>query len=47
MLTKTFIIPDITKTKSNDLLVHCFEINNDKYTVAWNRLNFDIAQDWK
>ena len=37
MLTKTFIIPDITKTKSNDLLVHCFEINNDKYTIAWNR----------
>ena len=27
-------------------ILHCFEINNDKYTVAWNQLNFDIAQDW-
>ena len=41
-LTKTLIIPDITKTKSNNcFIIHCFEINNDKCTVAWNQ--FDIA----
>ena len=36
----TSIIPDITKTEYC-FIIHCFEINNDKYTVARNR--FDIA----
>ena len=41
-LTKTLIIPDITKNKSNNcFIIHCFEMNNDKCTVAWNQ--FDIA----
>ena len=32
-LTKTLIIPDITKTESNNcFIIRCFEINNDKYT---------------
>ena len=38
LLTETLIIPDITKTESNCFIIHCFEINNDKYTVALNRL---------
>ena len=39
LLTETLIIPDITKTESNNcFIIHCFEINNDKYTVALNRL---------
>ena len=29
---------DITKTESNNCFItHCFEMNNDKHTVAWNR----------
>ena len=41
-LTETLIIPDITKTESNNcFIIHFFEITNDKYTVAWNR--FDVA----
>ena len=42
-ITGTLIIPDITKIDSNDYftMIHCFEINNDKYTVARNQL--DIA----
>ena len=41
-LTETLIIPDITKAKSNNcFIIHCFEINNDKYAVA--RYRFDIA----
>ena len=40
--TKTLITPDIAKTKSNNcFIIHCFEINTDKYTVTWNQL--DIA----
>ena len=32
-LTETLIIPDITKTESNNcFIIRCFEINNDKYT---------------
>ena len=27
------VIPDITKTESY-IYIHCFEINNDKYTVT-------------
>ena len=40
-LTDTLIIPDIIKTESNNCFIHCFEITNNKYTVARNR--FDIA----
>ena len=32
--TKTLIIPDITKTESNNcLIIHCFKENNDKRAV--------------
>ena len=31
-LTETLIIPDITKTESNNcFIIHCFEENNDKH----------------
>ena len=41
-LTLTLIFPDITKTKAkNCFIIHCFEINNNKCTVAQNW--FDIA----
>ena len=34
-LTVTLIIPDITKTESNNcFIIHCFEENNDKRIVA-------------
>ena len=35
-LTETLIIPDITKTKSNNcfIYIHCFEENNDKRIIA-------------
>ena len=34
-LTKTLIIPDITKTESNNcFIIHCFEENNDKRIMA-------------
>ena len=33
-LNETLIIPDITKTKSNNcFIIHCFKENNDKCTV--------------
>ena len=33
---------DITKTESNNcFLIHCFEINNDKYNISQNQ--FDIT----
>ena len=36
-LTETLIIPDITKTESNNcFIIHCFEENNDKHTFARN-----------
>ena len=36
------IIPDNTKTESNNcFIIHCFEINDNKYTIALNQ--FDIA----
>ena len=40
-LIKTSIILGITKTESNYCSIHNSEINNNKYTIAWNR--FDIA----
>ena len=37
ILTETSIILDITKTESNNcFIIHCFEGNNDKHTVARN-----------
>ena len=34
-LTETFIIPNITKTESNNcFIIHCFEENNDKHIIA-------------
>ena len=34
-LTETLIIPDITKTESNNcFIIHCFEENNDKGIMA-------------
>ena len=34
-LTETLIIPDITKTKSNNcFIIHCFEENNGKRIIA-------------
>ena len=39
-LTETLIIPDITKTESNNcFIIHSFEINSDKYAIARNRFN--------
>ena len=36
--TKTLIIYDITKSESNKncLIIHCFDENNDKHTIARN-----------
>ena len=35
-LTETLIIPDITKTESNNcFIIHCFEENNDKRIIAY------------
>ena len=35
ILTETLIIPDITKTECNNcFIIHCFEENNDKCTIA-------------
>ena len=34
-LVETLIIPDITKTESNNcFIIHCFEENNDKRIIA-------------
>ena len=34
-LTETLIIPDITKTESNNcFIIHCFKENNDKRIIA-------------
>ena len=34
-LTETLIIPDITKTESNNcFIIHCFEENDDKRIIA-------------
>ena len=48
-LIETLIIPDITKSESNNCyIIHCFEENNDKriiaaITVYFQTLNIDIA----
>ena len=34
-VTETLIIPDITKTESNNcFIIHCFEENNDERIIA-------------
>ena len=34
-MTETLIIPDITKTESNNcFIIHCFEENNNKRIIA-------------
>ena len=36
-LTETFIIPDITKTESNNcFIIQCFQENKDQHSIAWN-----------
>ena len=40
-LTETLIIPDITKTKSNDcFIIHCFEENTDRRIVVATTVYF-------
>ena len=36
---ETLIIPDSTRTESNinnSCIIHCFEENKDKHSIAWN-----------
>ena len=47
-LTETLIIPDITKTKSdNCFIIHCFEENNDKRIIAAITVYFQTHCSWK
>ena len=48
-LTETLIIPDITKTESNNncLIIHCFEENNNKRIVAVITVYFQTHCSWK
>ena len=40
------IIPDITKTESNNcFIIHCFEENNDKCIVAVIRVSFQTLKN--
>ena len=42
-LTETLIIPDITKTESNNcFIIHCFEENNDKRIIAAITVYFQL-----
>ena len=42
-LTETLIIPDITKTESNNcFIIRCFEENNDKRIIAAISLTFQL-----
>ena len=44
-LTETLIIPDITKTESNNcFIIHCFKENNDKRIIAANTVYFAVRQ---
>ena len=46
--TETLIIPDITKTESNNcFLIHCFEENNDKPIIAAITVYFQTHCSWK
>ena len=47
-LTETLIIPDITKTESNNcFIIHCFEENNDKRIIAAITVYFQTLKNWK
>ena len=47
-LTETLIIPDITKTESNNcFIIHCFEENNDKRIIAAITVYFQTHCSWK
>ena len=47
-LTETMIIPDITKTESNNsFIIHCFEENNDKRIIAAITVYFQTHCSWK
>ena len=47
-LTSTLIIPDITKTESNNcFIIHCFEENNDKRIIAAITVYFQTHCSWK
>ena len=46
-LTETLIIPDITKTESNNcFIIHCFEENNDKRIIAAITVYFQTHCSW-
>ena len=45
-LTETLIIPDITKTESNNcFIIHCFEENNDKRIIAVITVSFQTLKN--
>ena len=45
-LTEALIIPDITKTESNDcLIIHCFEENNNKRIIAAITIYFQTLKN--
>ena len=47
-LTETLIIPDITKTESNNcFIILCFEENNDKRIIAAITVRFQTHCSWK
>ena len=48
ILTDTFLIPDITKTESNNcFIIHCFEENNDKRIIEAITVYFQTYCSWK
>ena len=45
-LTETLIIPDITKTESNNcFIIHCFKENNDKHIITANTVYFQTLRN--
>ena len=45
-LTETLIIPDITKTESNNcFIIHCFEENSDKRIIAQITVYFETLKN--
>ena len=45
-LTETFIIPDITKTESNNcFIIRCFKENNDKRIIAVSTVYFRTVRN--
>ena len=47
-VTEILIIPDITKTESNNcFIIHCFEENNDKRIIAAITVYFQTHCSWK